>query len=188
MHSVSGSANKMNAAIELFNEYQDPAEARQLFDEMRQLRPEIATPADAVAHILGFRREVGPMIVDGRPTCLCANVWEACHQIAAMGKRRMRWAVPLLARLLFHQDPDFESCPQYAVQIQAAAARALGAIGDTRAIAPLLARIEDGPTYVTLAEDDELGGLRVELDEAVVAARAALESLGASLVNGPASR
>lgn len=177
----------MITAQQLFNEYQDPEEARELFQEMRSVRSSISTPADAVAHILRFRQEVGPMIVGGKPTCLCANVWEACHQIEAIGRRRLRWAVPLLARLLYHQDPEFDTCPEYAVRIQAAAARALGDIGDPRAIPPLLAKLEDGPTYAPMAVGEEvLAGLRVELDEAVVAALGALEALGAALVDGVA--
>ena len=176
----------MATAHELFNEYQDPEEAQGLFEEMRQVRSCISTPADAVAQIRRFRQEVGPMMIGGRPTCLCANVWEACHQIEAMGRRRLRWAVPLLARLLFHQDPDFDACPEYAVRLQAAAARALGEIGDPRAIPPLLAKLEEGPTYAPLAAGDEvLTGIRIELDEATVAAMAALDALGAALVDGP---
>ena len=179
------SGHRIDTPTELFNEYRDPEEARQLFHDMRQCRADISRPVEAVAHIMRFRDEVGPMVVDGQATCLCANVWEACHQIAAMGKRRLRWAVPLLTRLLYHQDPDFEGCPEYAVRVQAAAARALGEIGDPRAVPPLLAKLEEGPVYAPLAAGgEEVGALRVELDDAVVAALDALDSLGASLVDG----
>lgn len=177
----------ISEVAQLFNEYQDPEEARELYEEMRRVDPEIQCPADAIEQIARFREEVGPMMVDGLPTCLCANVWEACHQIRAMGKRRLRWAVPLLTRLLYHQDPDFDSCPEYAVSVQAAAAAALGEIGDTRAVPPLLAKLEDGPTYAPFrAGGERFGALRVELDDAVLAALDALDSLGAQLVDGAA--
>lgn len=176
----------MSQSVELFNEYQDPEEAQELFKEMRRYHPEISTSSEAIAHIMRFRQEVGPMIVDGKPTCLSANVWEACHQIEAMGKWHLRWAVPLLVRLLYHQDPDFETCPEYAVKVQAAAARALGEIGDVRAIPALLAKVEDGPTYAPFrAGGEAFEWLRVELDEAVIAASEALDALGAHLVDGP---
>ncbi len=177
--------HQMNTIVELFNEYQDPAEAQELFEQMRNCLPAPTSPEDAVAYITRFRRQVGPMVVDGHPTCLCANVWEACHQIEVMGRRRLRWAVPLLTRLLYHQDPDFDTCPEYAVHVQAAAARALGAIGDMRAIPPLLAKLDEGPTYAPFSEGTEdLAVLRVELDDAVVAAVEALDTLGANLVDG----
>ncbi len=175
----------MKTTTQLFNEYEDPEEAERLFEDVRRCLPGVSSPTEAVSYILRFRQQVGPMVVDGYPTCLCANVWEACHQIEAMGQRRLRWAVPLLSRLLTHEDPDFDNCPEYVVQIQAAAARALGAIGDLRAVPPLLAKVDDGPTYAPFFSDsgEELATLRVELDDAVVAAMEALDTLGNALVN-----